>query len=90
MMLGRLHRLDATWIVLIGLAVATIIIHLFVKHALTANTAVLVLAIIKGRRIVLDYLDLRNAPALWRGLVTGWIILVASLAWGVSAITQLI
>jgi hypothetical protein len=36
----------------------------------------LAFAAIKGRRIVLDYLDLRAVPALWRGLVSTWIVVV--------------
>jgi hypothetical protein len=56
---------------------------------LLANGAVLVIAAIKGRRILLDYLDLRSAPALWRGLATAWLLLVVGFAWVVSAVTAL-
>jgi hypothetical protein len=89
-MFGRLHRLDLTWLVLIGLAIAILLAHFFVPHALIADAAVLAISAIKGRRIVLDYLDLRAAPALWRGLVSGWVILVVLFAWLASAIRVLI
>jgi len=89
-MFDRLHRLDLTWLVLIGLAIATVSVHFFVPYALAASAVVLVLAAIKGRRIALDYLDLRDAPALWRGLVSAWVVLVVLFAWLASAIRALI
>ncbi|WP_298213168.1 cytochrome C oxidase subunit IV family protein [Acidovorax sp.] len=50
-----------------------------------AALAVLGLALAKGVLIVLDYMELRHAPALWRRLLLGWlgltllIVLVATL-----------
>ncbi|OAF10303.1 hypothetical protein AXW67_26150 [Bradyrhizobium neotropicale] len=83
-------RLDMTWIVLIGLALATILVPSLVPRPLLANALLLALAAMKGRRIVLDYLDLRAAPALWRGLVTAWIVILVLLAWLGSAAVALI
>lgn len=82
-------RLDMTWIALIGLALATVLVPSFVPRSLLANALVLVLAAVKGRRIVLDYLDLRAAPALWRGLVSAWIVVLALFAWLASAVIAL-
>lgn len=83
-------RLDITWIVLIGLALATLLLPPLLSRPLLANSLVLVLAAIKGRRIALDFLDLRAAPALWRGLVSAWIVILALFAWFASAIVSLI
>ena len=83
-------RLDITWIVLIGLALATLLLPPLLPRPLLANALVLVLAAIKGRRIALDFLDLRAAPALWRGLVSAWIVILALFAWLASAIVTLI
>lgn len=83
-------RLDITWIVLIGLALATLLLPPLLPRPLLANALVLVLAAIKGRRIALDFLDLRAAPALWRGLVGAWIVILALPAWLASAIVTLI
>lgn len=83
-------RLDVTWIVLIGLALATLLLPPLLPRPLLANALVLVLAAIKGRRIALDFLDLRAAPALWRGLVSAWIVILALFAWFASAIVSLI
>lgn len=83
-------RLDITWIVLIGLALATLLLPPLLSRPLLVNALVLVLAAIKGRRIALDFLDLRAAPALWRGLVSAWIVILALFAWFASAIVSLI
>lgn len=85
-----LDRLDVTWVVLIGLAIATVLVPTLLSRALLANAVVLAFAAVKGRRIVLDYLDLRTAPALWRGLVTAWILIVVLFAWLAAAARALI
>lgn len=83
-------RLDLTWIALIGLALATILVPSLVARPLLANALLLTFAALKGRRIVLDFLDLRAAPALWRGLVSAWVFIVVLFAWLASAIVALI
>jgi len=83
-------RLDLTWIVLIGLALATILVPSLVARPLLGNALLLSLAALKGRRIVLDFLDLRAAPTLWRGLVSAWVVIVVLFAWLASAIVALI
>ena len=83
-------RLDITWIALIGLALATILVLPLVPRPLLGNALLLTLAAVKGRRIALDFLDLRAAPALWRGLVSAWILIVVLFAWLTSAVVALI
>ena len=83
-------RLDITWLVLIGLALATILLPPLMPRPLLANALLLVLAAIKGRRIALDFMDLRAAPVLWRGLVSAWILIVVLFAWLASAVIALI
>jgi uncharacterized membrane protein len=83
-------RLDITWIALIGLALATILVPSLVPRPLLGNAVLLAFAAIKGRRIALDFLDLRVAPALWRGLVSAWILVVVLFAWLTSAVVALI
>ena len=41
--------------------------------------AMLVIAFIKGRLVILDFMELREAPRLWRILLESWLILVSSL-----------
>ncbi len=83
-------RLDITWIALIGLALATLLIPPLLPRPLFGNALLLAFAAVKGRRIVLDFLDLRTAPALWRGLVSAWIVVVLLFAWLASATVALI
>ena len=44
-----------------------------------AIAAMLVIAFIKGRLVILDFMELRAAPRLWRLLLEGWLILVSAL-----------
>ncbi|MBR0688083.1 cytochrome C oxidase subunit IV family protein [Bradyrhizobium manausense] len=82
-------RIDITWIALIGLALATLLVPPLVARPLLGNALLLTFAALKGRRIVLDFLDLRAAPALWRGLVSAWVLVVVLFAWLASAIVAL-
>ncbi|MCP3467794.1 cytochrome C oxidase subunit IV family protein [Bradyrhizobium sp. CCGUVB23] len=84
------NRLNVTWAVLIALAIATVLVPCLVPRALFANAVLLALAAVKGRRIVLDYLDLRAAPALWRGLMSAWIVILVLFAWLASAAVALV
>ena len=83
-------RLDIAWMMLIGLALATILVPPLVSRPLLANALVLTLAALKGRRIVLDFLDLRSAPVLWRGIVSAWVVIVVLFACLASAVVALI
>jgi hypothetical protein len=83
-------RLDITWIALIGLALATMLVPPLVPLPPLANALLLAFAAIKGRRIALDFLDLRAAPAIWRGLVSAWIVILVLFAWLASATVALI
>jgi hypothetical protein len=84
------HRLETTLMLLIGLAIATLIAARSLPVAWLVNIVVLGIAILKGRCILLDFLGLRMAPAIWRGLITAWVLGLASFAWAASAARLLI
>ncbi len=84
------HRLETTLMLLIGLAIATLIAARSLPVAWLVNIVVLGIAILKGRCILLDFLGLRTAPAIWRGLITAWVLGLASFAWAASAARLLI
>ncbi|MGY4303184.1 hypothetical protein ACVIJ6_000427 [Bradyrhizobium sp. USDA 4369] len=65
-------RLNVAWLQLLALAVATLAAALLPSRWLI-DAVVLSLAMAKGRVIVRDFLGLRHAPALWRGLLTTWL-----------------
>ena len=44
-----------------------------------ATLAVLALSAVKGTLIALDYMELRQAPALWRRAVMAWLVVVLGL-----------
>ena len=57
------------------------------RHLGTAATlAVLALSAVKGALIALDYMELRQAPALWRRVVMGWLLVVLGLLMLISVI----
>ena len=42
------------------------------------------LAVFKGRLVILDFMELRDAPVLWRRLLLGWlyfVVVLILLAW---------
>jgi hypothetical protein len=56
------------------------------RAGLATACVVLGLSALKGALIVLDYMELRHAPALWRRLLLGWlttvvVVLLAASAW---------
>jgi len=63
-----------------GLAIATLGASRLLPGVLIANVILLGLATLKGRWILLDFLGLRSAPAIWRALVSAWVVGVTSFA----------
>ncbi|MBS1188443.1 MAG: hypothetical protein H6R10_235 [Rhodocyclaceae bacterium] len=45
----------------------------------TAIVALLAIAFAKGRLVILDFMELRGAPLMWRLLLEGWLVVVSSL-----------
>ncbi|MGJ4930046.1 cytochrome C oxidase subunit IV family protein [Bradyrhizobium sp. HKCCYLS2038] len=71
---------NLAWLQLLSFAAATLAVSLLVPNRWLLDALVLSLAVAKGRVIVLDYLGLRQAPALWRGLLTTWLAGLAAFA----------
>ena len=55
------------------------------RAELDSAAIVLGLSALKGALIVLDYMELRHAPALWRRLLLGWLAVVVVLLLAASA-----
>ena len=85
-----LGRLDLTLLALLGLTLATMAVAGATRAPVLVDGIVLAIAAIKGRRILLDYLDLRSAPALWRGLASAWLMFIVGFAWAASAVSVLL
>ena len=70
------HR---AWLILV---VATLITWYLGEVGAAGTTAIvtmLLIAFVKGRLVILDFMELREAPRLWRILLEGWMIVVSSL-----------
>jgi hypothetical protein len=80
------HRLEITLLVLVGLAVGTLLASCNLMAGPAATAVLMGLAVLKGRQILMDFLGLRVASPLWRGLVTAWVVGIASFAWAASAV----
>ncbi|RJF89411.1 hypothetical protein D3874_22565 [Oleomonas cavernae] len=70
-------RASRSWLFLVLATSATFWLSVdgLAGPALGAGT--LGIAYLKGRLIILDFMDLRRAPLLYRGLVEGWLLLVS-------------
>jgi hypothetical protein len=77
-----MNRLDITLMLLV-LATGAAVGLRFETSGSAAGAATLGLAYFKGRLVVLDYMELREAPLLWRGIVEGWLALVTAVILGV-------
>lgn len=40
---------------------------------------ILAIAFVKGRLVILDFMELRQAPLVWRLVLEGWLIVVSAL-----------
>ncbi len=76
------YSLIRVWLILLAVTAITYWIGEGGLSDQSAMVPVLVmfgLAFVKGLLVCLDFLELRHAPALWRWLVIGWLILVLGL-----------
>lgn len=70
------HR---AWLVLIVATAITWYLGEVGAAGTTSIIAMLLIAFVKGRLVILDFMELREAPRMWRVLLEGWLILVSSL-----------
>lgn len=70
------HR---AWVVLLIATLTTWYLGEVGAAGTIAIVAMLVIAFIKGRLVILDFMELREAPLMWRMLLEGWLILVSTL-----------
>lgn len=73
------HRHNLAWIVLLLGTFATWSMGEAGASGTRAIVAMLLIAFVKGRFVILDFMELRGAPMLWRLLLEGWLIFVGSL-----------
>lgn len=72
---SSLHR---TLVILLAATVAAFWMRSDGLVGLSIGASTLAIAWYKGRLVVLDFMELRHAPLLWRALVEGWLLLVST------------
>jgi hypothetical protein len=70
------HSPHLTWCLLVLATGATFWLRAQGWVGLGAGAATLAIAYFKARLVILDFMELRHAPRLWRGIVEGWLLLV--------------
>ncbi|WP_293371161.1 cytochrome C oxidase subunit IV family protein [Nevskia sp.] len=70
------HR---TWLILIIATATTFWVGVDGGLGLAAGAVTFAITWIKGRLVVLDFMELRHAPPLWRRIIEGWLMLVTTL-----------
>ncbi|MCK7494891.1 MAG: cytochrome C oxidase subunit IV family protein [Comamonadaceae bacterium] len=90
----KLSRIDLVWIVLVTATGVTFAVGESGSVGGGAGWPVLLvyaLAVVKGLAVALEFMALREAPALWRGVVVGWLLAVVALvlmaAWLAGVVT---
>ncbi|KAB0622732.1 cytochrome C oxidase subunit IV family protein [Castellaniella defragrans] len=73
-----MYRLDLGWLLLIGLTVSGYVLRVEATADVLVGLATLAIAYLKGRLVVLDFMELRHAPRVWRGIFEGWLLLVTA------------
>jgi hypothetical protein len=74
-----LMPLQRTWLLLVGATAAALWMREDGLGGFTIGVTTLAIAYAKGRLVVLDFMELRCAPLLWRCLLEGWLLLISAL-----------
>jgi caa(3)-type oxidase subunit IV len=70
------HR---AWLVLIVATAITWYLGEVGAAGTAAIVAMLFIAFVKGRLVILDFMELREAPRMWRVLLEAWLFMVSGL-----------
>ena len=74
-----LNLANRAWLVLLVATGATWWLGEVGAAGTGAILAMLAIVFIKGRLVILDFMELRGAPLMWRLLLEGWLIVVGGL-----------
>jgi caa(3)-type oxidase subunit IV len=73
------HTADRVWLVMLAATPATWALGEGGANGAWPVLVMLALACLKGVLVILDFMELRHAPLLWRILLLGWLSLVTAL-----------
>jgi len=74
---------NRTWLWLVLATGAAFWLRVDGAIGLAAGFTTIAIAYLKGRLVVLDFMELRDAPRIWRGLFEAWLLLVSAIILGV-------
>jgi hypothetical protein len=74
-----LHSANRAWLVLLVATGATWWLGEVGAAGTGAIFAMLAIAFIKGRLVILDFMELQDAPLVWRLFLEGWLVVVSGL-----------
>lgn len=69
-----LHR---GWLLLVAATIVGYLLRVDGAGGPAIGAATLAIACWKGRLVLLDFMELRHAPLLWRALVEGWLTVLS-------------
>lgn len=75
-----LHR---GWLLLVAATILGYGLRAEGHVGLSVGLATLAITYYKGRLVILDFMELRHAPRLWRALIEAWLLLVCVLIFAV-------
>lgn len=83
-MLKTMNRLTLAWLLLLGLSLTALVVGGAGDTAretlgVAGTAGVLATSFLKGREILLHYLELKHAGRGWRVILLGWLVLVCGL-----------
>ena len=73
------NPIQRAWLILLAATALTWYLGESGAAGTGAIIAMLLIAFVKGRLVILDFMELREAPRMWRVLLEGWLILVSGL-----------
>ena len=73
------NPINRAWLVLMIATAITWYLGEVGAAGTSAIVGMLLIAFVKGRLVILDFMELRQAPRMWRLLLEGWMLLVGSL-----------
>lgn len=73
------RRGTLTWLALIAATLATWTLGEEGVSGPLAVFSLLAIAALKSRAVILDFMGLRHAPLLWKGITLGWLAVVCAL-----------
>ena len=71
-------RLLRAWLMLVVATSAAFGLRTEGFAGIAPGVVTVALAYFKGRLVILEFMEIRHAPKLWRGILEGWLLIVSA------------